>query len=54
VLHVSNVANNVYLRRRAELPAIGRPGCAYIEEHFTLRAFSQRPGAAYRRLGALQ
>ena len=54
--HVSTLKNDIraLLLRRAELPAIGRRGRAYVEKHFTLRAFSQRLGAAYRRLGALQ
>jgi len=53
--HVSTLKEDIraLLRRRAELPAIGQRGRAYVEKHFTLNAFSQRLGAAYRRLGAL-
>lgn len=36
---------------RAKLPKIGRQGRAYIEEHFSISAFSRRLERAYRSLG---
>ena len=54
--HISTLKEDIraLVRMRAELPAIGRHSRAYVEKHFTLRAFSERLGAAYRRMGVLQ
>lgn len=38
-------------RARADLPRLGREGRAYIEEHFSIAAFSSRLERAYRALG---
>ncbi len=54
--HLSTLKEDIrgLLRRRSELPAIGRRSRVYIEKYFTLSAFAERLGAAYRKLGVAQ
>jgi len=51
--HISTLKEDIraLVRRREQLPAIGKRGRAYIERHFSLPAFAQRLSAAYSKLG---
>ncbi len=52
-VHVRTLKEDIrrLARARAELPRLGREGRAYIEEHFSIAAFSRRLERAYRELG---
>jgi hypothetical protein len=52
-VHVRTLKEDIrrLIHARAELPGLGRRGRAYIEEHFSVPAFSRRLERAYRALG---
>lgn len=51
--HVSTLKEDLrrLVRRRADLPEIGRRGRGYVETYFSPQAFANRLAAAYTRLG---